>query len=529
MSIHTASLGNLKQESAARRAFAPGLAVDAVRNWADTYRFWIFGAMFLMYIAGFSDKWQPEADSALYLSLGRSLALGHGYTDLGRPNHLVYPGLPWLIAGSFKTFGVDHLLPIYVMMLVFAAATLAMIYAIVCRRIDRSTAVVITAIVGLSDTFFRYAMKVLTDMPFMAGVMAVLLGCELVGWCRRQDDELAHPTRPLLGWTLIVVGLALATIMRPVIWALVFTIVAALILSAITRRGQWKYALGIVVVAVLMLACFFALDPRRAGGGAVLGNYEAGVIHSLRSGEMLRRMFHENFGLVFGPITTEALLGMRVGPGLNQLVAVIAIALALCLWKRHPLWALWVAVSLAMMLAMLPVRRYYLPILPFLVLGAWMGIVWLNRRISDRTIADILCIALLVLLAGPNMVRCANFSLQQHAIFVDAKGDKLGEEAMEADLARKLSHRLPHDAVILAPRRFSRVLGYLSGRHTLAAGSGIQPSDVHAPAFAVLPLQGEDRLMQADLQRLGLKPGRQVFAEKDFTEFQFAVYELQPR
>jgi hypothetical protein len=180
-----------------------------------------------------------------------------------------------------------------------------------------------------------------------------------------------------------------------------------------------------------------------------------------------------------------------------------------------------------MMLALLPVRRYYLPILPFLILGCWLGLGWLNRRISDRNIANILCTALLVVLAGSNVVRCANFSLQQHGVFVDAKGDKLSESIMTSDLGRKLKHRLPDDATILAPRRYARVLGYLSGHHTIAAGPAIQISDLHSPAYVILPGDNDDAQINADLSRLDLKTGPHVFDENATTEFPYAVYQLE--
>ena len=98
---------------------------------------------------------------------------------------------------------------------------------------------------------------------------------------------------------------------------------------------------------------------------------------------------------------------------------------------------------------------------------------------------------------------------------------------MTKDLAWKLNHRLPADAVILAPRRFARVLAYRSSRHAIAVGSGIQSNALHAPAFVILPLSGVDGLANADLARLGIKPGRKVFTETAVTEYQYGVYEIE--
>ncbi|HEY1685502.1 MAG TPA: glycosyltransferase family 39 protein, partial [Tepidisphaeraceae bacterium] len=342
MSLHTASFPAVDKPAYIAKRPA-GLVYEALRQWADDHRHWLLALVIVFYLLAFTGKWQPESDSALYLSLGKSLATGNGYTELGQPNHLVYPGLPWMIAGTFKIFGVDHLLPIHIVLLFFAAVSLIMIYAMIQRRVDRPTAVIVTTIVALSDTFFRYSMKILTDMPFMAGVMAVLLGCELIGWYRRADtDPLVRRENPIAGWILIIAGLALATIMRPVIWALLLTLIAAAVVTSLSKKGSWKFGL-IALVGVLIISGFFTLDPRRNGNSGFAGGYESSVIYSLRSGEMFHHLIHDNLLQVIGGTTTEALLGMRVGPGLNQIVAIVAILVGVGIWRRQPLWGVWVA------------------------------------------------------------------------------------------------------------------------------------------------------------------------------------------
>ena len=52
--------------------------------------------------------WRPEWDSAIYLLLGRSLALGEGYTYLGQPFFLRPPGLSWALSGLVQPGGYDH-------------------------------------------------------------------------------------------------------------------------------------------------------------------------------------------------------------------------------------------------------------------------------------------------------------------------------------------------------------------------------------------------------------------------------------
>lgn len=545
MSIPT-SVGSSQQaeSNVLPRSLEARTLVQGLLDLADRWRWWICALVVLFYLFGFTGQWKPESDSALYLSIGRSLALGHGYTYFGQPNHLAYAGLPWLIAATFRVFGLDNVAPILVIMWLLAWCTLAGVYTLFKLRMGRPTAVVVTAIVALSDAFFRYALEVRNDMPFIAGVMAVFVGYELIGWGRSAAregvggglgggeatslsiDSMAHSrARPITGWVLIVIGLAVATVMRPVIWALLPTLVLAVIFSPARRQLKWKYLL-IALLGAVVIAIFLILDPRRRGGSAVLGIYEDTVLDSLRSGQMFYRMFHLNLAAVLGPATTEALLGMRVGPVLDQIVAVTTIFLAVRLWRRQPLWALWVITTLLMMLAMLAIKRYYLPILPFLTLGAFEGIYWLNKKVPNRVLGNCICAGFLVVLVGSNAVRSVNYALQQHSIYVWAKGDRGAEYTMAHKLARIVDNHVPPEGVVLAPRGFGRVVGYLSSRRVLAAGSHATRHDLQGPAFVILPVDKRNGLLDEDLQRLDIQVDPAVLETASLANYDYALHRI---
>src|SRR3954469_6576044 len=93
------------------------IAAEDLLSRIDRLRWWIFGTVALVYVLGFTGSWRPEPDSAFYLSLAKNVALGNGYTYQGEPNHLAYPGLPWLLAGTFTIFGTDNLFPAHTIML----------------------------------------------------------------------------------------------------------------------------------------------------------------------------------------------------------------------------------------------------------------------------------------------------------------------------------------------------------------------------------------------------------------------------
>src|SRR4051794_38090377 len=67
-------------------------------NWSDAHRRKLFVAVLALYLLAFNGQWRVDADSALYLTLGRNLAEGRGYTYHGLPHSLAYPGMPWLLA-----------------------------------------------------------------------------------------------------------------------------------------------------------------------------------------------------------------------------------------------------------------------------------------------------------------------------------------------------------------------------------------------------------------------------------------------
>src|SRR4051794_1665275 len=67
--------------------------------WADRHRRKLTAAVVLLYLVAFNGRWRLDADSALYLTIGRNLAEGRGFTYHGRPHTLAYPGMPWLFAG----------------------------------------------------------------------------------------------------------------------------------------------------------------------------------------------------------------------------------------------------------------------------------------------------------------------------------------------------------------------------------------------------------------------------------------------
>ena len=202
--------------------------------------------------------------TALYLSIGRNLVEGHGYTFHGKAHRLAYPGLPLVFGGLFKAFHTRGLLPALILMPLLGLAALGLVYRLFLLHAGRPTAVVVTAGVGMTRLFYRYSFELLTDLPFLFGVLMFLVGYEAIfhrrdepaassaaadsaagpGTGRRPADANgeAPPTAngatpgPRARWfdyVFLVAGLVVAVATRPAMWCMVFAVVGAVAWSLV--------------------------------------------------------------------------------------------------------------------------------------------------------------------------------------------------------------------------------------------------------------------------------------------------------
>src|SRR4051794_31224824 len=133
-------------------------------------------------IVSFNGRWRMGLDSSIYRGLSRSLASGNGYHFGDFGTHQVYPGLPVLLSGITKIFGenVYRPLPTLVLMLLMSFTTLALVYRLIARSYPEWMALCVTIGVAVNSWFVRLSHDVLTDIPFLLGAMAGLLGWDLL-------------------------------------------------------------------------------------------------------------------------------------------------------------------------------------------------------------------------------------------------------------------------------------------------------------------------------------------------------------
>jgi hypothetical protein len=517
---------------------------DRLLAWVDTHRWKLFAAVIVLYALGFNGQWRLEPDSALYLTIGRNLAEGRGYTYHGEHHHLAYPGLPWLFAATFKVFGSGTLLPAHVIILLCGAGALALTYRLFYLHAGRPTAVLVTVALALSRTFYRYCFELLSDVPFLVGVMAFLVGYEAI-FFRRYDRDVREGRPDPRGkprwfdWLLLFGGLALAMVMRPTMWALLLAIVGAVAVSLFRglfrrplRVGRLAVGCALLAAAVAAGLLFYSLDPRRAGPAEPTGgDYEIAFLDALTKDmdRLATKALHTNLPAILHPSASEAVFGIDFGHldfgrhavSMSALPSVAVLAVGAFLFRRRLLWGIWVAVTLLMMLLTVVHVRYFLQALPVLLYACWLAVVWVHRRGEAAAAANparsraawwagAVAMGLLAALVGLNLLRVASLIAEQRRTpFLARYRD--GKYAAAPGVAEVLRSQTPEGAWVLVPQKYGRILTYLSGRYAVEPGPATLLDPAEQPVYVLEPMDEAGRawMAQKDLAS-GARVGERV-------------------
>jgi hypothetical protein len=467
---------------------------DALLPWIDRWRWAFFSALLAIYLAGFNGQWRMQPDAALYLSLGRNLAEGRGYTYLGEPHHLVYPGWPTLLAATFKLFGSNDtsntgaLLPQHVLILLIAFATIAMVYRLVLLHSGRPTAVVVAIGLGVTKTFYGFGFELWTDLPFTLGVITFLAGVEAI-WptTPRGTPRLAR----WYDWVLLIGGLGLAYATRPMIWPLLLAVTTAIIWAAYRRRLSRRAVIGAVTFASLIaIVAIMTLVRHRA---AIAAEFETGyeqyaIQQATHPAAALAKARTENIPNLLGWAASDTLFQVRFGP-FNVLLSLFVIGLGLSLFRDRPLWGFWFVALLLTITLILPLDRYFLPVIPLMVFAWWQFLVWVNRRFKNGwgnwAFAGLVGFAM-----GVNISKVGGIVMQQHARPFIARYSH-GEFAAIPALTAEIRDHLEPDAIVLIRPPYAAITAFLTRRYVVN-GLGTPPSVLRGKSVYVVERDNED-------------------------------------
>ncbi|MBN2584784.1 MAG: glycosyltransferase family 39 protein [Planctomycetes bacterium] len=293
----------------------------------------------ILYAFAVNNQWRFGTDSALYLSLGRSLARGEGFVvhgGQGLPGGS--PGLPIMIAICFKLFG-EVLWPVNLMISAMGFLSAVLVYRIV--RFDRSRRLALNVflLTSLSVALYVRSLSVESDVPALFFMMAAL-------WCLQKFTR--GPWRYLPVAVVMLLGLIGTRMVGAVM-------VAALALGLLIERcrlPQWKKWVGaaavmLPLVAMGLAALVLGRHASAAGGygQAILGRLTEHVHWAQFYGYALNSLPSNCFRLLTGqtlpPIySTPIILLMaygavrllRQGRALIVLPVIVYVVMLVVLW-----------------------------------------------------------------------------------------------------------------------------------------------------------------------------------------------------
>ena len=491
----------MMQSGAAERAS------DQLLRWVDRTRWWWLAGVALLYGLGFNGQWRIGSDSALYLELARNVHAELGYTYHGEAQTMVGPALPHVIAGLWKVTVPGDMVIVNAAMCVAILLGLALVYRLMRLHTDRATAVLVVVLTGLAETVFRYAFQVLTEPLFFLGVMAVLAGYEGLVQARRGRGAM------VADGVLLMLGVTLAHLTRPVSWVLIGALGAAIGWSLVRRR-QWGVHLLMAGSIVIAIAAATTLHPRKPGGEPGR-TYESGVSEILMGSGHLRRVMVEFVPHYFEGEAAKGMVGTELAPGVNTLIGLVVLAGSVVLLRRRMLWGAWTGLTIAMMFAITPNQRYFLPILPLLIFAIWEMLRWMNHRLREPWAGWCFAASLLVLVA-PNLFGSIDYMINQRRTPFLAHykhGRYVGMEAAVEDLAAR--HMDKADTLLIAEA--GRLLSYWSGKRVVAASrfrhAQFEPPTIEAAHVLLLKPVREGTL--AALAEQGWRVGPSVWEWED--------------
>lgn len=437
-------------------------------GWLDAlvrHRKIAYAFMVLMYVASFNGIWRVGVDSALYRGLARSLARDGTYTFAGEPHTHAFAGFPLMLAALSKVFG-ESPLPGLIMVCLMALATLWLIDATLRLRYPLWVATVVTLGVGLNFRYIRQSQELMTDIPFMLGVMMSLYGYE------RLKETLGQASLLRVA-SLFIAGLALAASTRPTFGVLVIALVLASAYAAFSNRdGRRHIHLAIVGGAVLIAGLLVLADPRTVSSAPFSGRYELELRDAVRD---LPTTAWEKLHLFLGENFNDAFFSQDMSP--------VAIPFSLALlaggvlvWRRNPAWGMMIFGLAAITIPLSTVPRYYIMVMPML----WLGWIILLSKLTLRVPIAFKGAVMMVGIGLPialNVGRTVGFIAEQRKVdYLWLAGGGSRQEAFYsyyrdgivlpmrrvADLINQ--HTTPQDKII-GP--WAHVLAYFSDRRVL--------------------------------------------------------------
>jgi hypothetical protein len=217
------------------------------RDWKDVAVYALLIALGLLEIF-FSRRGADFAagGDVTYTELAKSIVAGTGYGFNFKPETMLPPGFPYLLAWMSMFLGASHTILVSTMG-VFTTLALIFSYETLRRVEHRAVAASICILLGSSPVFFRFSTTLIySDMPYFFGSMLLL-------WALMHLDRAGSSKRIQgLWWVFCLVVLLATVIDRSTGIALLAAIIAWQIISAMRNRATAKRRLLIFLPLVIL-------------------------------------------------------------------------------------------------------------------------------------------------------------------------------------------------------------------------------------------------------------------------------------
>lgn len=431
--------------AAAGRGSTQGVVLhNRLTDWIDWARNILYGVVAGFFVADFTGVWKIGRDSALYRGLAHHLATGRGYTFGEFAPATIYPGYPLILAGIEKLFGPGDLASLLAMNLM-SLAVLVLTYKLIRLYFDRWIAISVVTLLGLNGWFLALSNDLLGDVPFLLGVMLALYGWE----CMLNRRGRSMQSRIVAG-AVFVMGLALAASVRPTFWIAAAAWGAACAWNIL--RGRHRKVSAVTLAVLLLLAA--VLLRKITGGG-----YERQAMVSLSH---VMSVIGINLSKMLTDDLIGAFFGNKIAPGVNLVCSLLLLIAPVLLIRRgHMLWALLIWGTIAATLLMTTVPRYYVMVLPLMLLG-WV-LLWSHlARLSGAKWSNHVLLLGLLLVLIPNVARCGREIFNQRW---KNPGHRNGW-AEEIKMSERIAELVPPDGKVIGPDGAS-IMSYLSDRYVM--------------------------------------------------------------
>jgi hypothetical protein len=350
-----------------------------------------------------------------YLELAKSITGGTGYGYDLKPETMLPPGFPYLLALFTVFLGTSYAVLVRTMA-VFTTLALVFSYEVLRSRVSRQVSAAICLLIGSSPIIFRFSTTlVFSDLPYFCASMMLL-------WSLTRLDSDARRWKTTFWWLLSLVLVVASVLLRSTGTALLGGVLGWITISVFKDRASLKRRLQIflplVVAGMLAQMAWMHWAVRHQYSEWPVHGYQENYLSQLRikNGndpelglatwkDVLERPFQnadDRGAELWALIARKPVAPAWYSPMSAVPILLVLMGLGATLWESGGGISEWYFVCYEGMYLFWPWNfedRFFLPVAPLACLYLWRGITLVSRLGKVRP-GRVVCVAVATALAG---------------------------------------------------------------------------------------------------------------------------------